>query len=389
MSKIRIVLATRCLAYYPKGGGVWAWALQYIQALSALGHEVFIMDLMQESGRTLRDKRRIGIFLERFRRLGLEGDCAVLVGPPGNRQRAFEELSVHGVSESRLREEIRTADVVWNLAWALNASLVQYFKRSVLLDVDPGLLQVSALAWDLKLGAHNVLLTTGTKINDADCGIPKLGLTWNPFLQPIHFPFWETGILEDPDTQAPITSITQWNWPHEFRLGERIFSDSKRDAYLRYLNLPRLVSHPFSLAANIDPQDKTGDIQLLLRHGWSLIAPNVTARTPERYGRFIRNSLCEFGCAKPIYVDLKTGWFSERSATYLACGRPVIVESTGFSDHIETGSGLLTFSNLAEAASALESVISNYSFHQKAARELARAYFSSELVVPKLIEASF
>jgi hypothetical protein len=321
-----------------------------------------------------------------MKRLGLDAQCAVLLAA-STPVEAFDQFIVHGVSEARLRDEIRDADVLWNLAWALNAPLVGRFKRSVLLDVDPGVLQIGATAWDMKLDQHDVLMTSGTKINDPDCGVPKLGLTWRPFLQPMYLPDWEPA--PDPGPSAPITSVTQWNWPEEFHWGGRIYSDSKRDGYLRYLNVPQVSPHPFKLAANIPANDATGDIQLLESHGWGLVAPHLVAGTPQAYARFIRSSRCEFGCAKPIYVDLKTGWFSERSATYLACGRPVIVENTGISDHIETGVGLLTFSNISEAVDALEDVASRYSIHQRAARQLADTYFSFERVLPKLIESSF
>jgi len=386
MSKARIVLATRFLAGYPRGGGIWAWALQYVKGLQALGHSVFLIDVLAQSSRPVCDGRRVAIFLERMNRLGLAGQCAVLLAPRKPIE-SFEELTVHGVSETRLCDEIRDADVLWNLAWALSAPLVHRFRRSVLLDVDPGVLQVSASAWDMKLDQHDVLMTSGTKINDPDCAIPKLGLIWRPFLQPIYLPDWEPA--PDLGPHAPATSVTQWNWPEEFRLGARVFSDSKREGYLRYLNIPQLSSHSFKLAANIHVNDKTGDIQLLESHGWELVAPHLVAGTAQAYARFIRNSRCEFSCAKPIYVDLKTGWFSERSAAYLACGRPVVVENTGVGGHIETGVGLLTFSCISEAVDALESVASNYSLHQRAARELAETYFSFHRVLPKLIQSSF
>src|SRR5262249_42891089 len=179
----------------------------------------------------------------------------------------------------------------------------------------------------------------------------------------------------NPDQNAMVTSVTQWNWSNEFRLNDRILSDSKRDGYLRYVKLPTLSRRTFTLAANIGPNDNTGDIDLLKANGWNLVPPHRGARNPKAYMEFIKRSLCEFGCAKPIYVDLRTGWFSDRSATYLACGRPAIVEDTGFSDHIESGRGLLTFSSLEEAASAIDKVITDYSLHSKAARELADSYF--------------
>jgi hypothetical protein len=386
-SKVRIVIATGCLAAYPQGGGVWAWALQYVNGLRALGHEVFLIDCLTRSTRPATDKRCIFILQERLNRAGLRDQWAILLRDKDKPVHRLDDLTVYGVSDSRLRDAIRNADVLWNLARALDPVLLGGFKRTALIDGDPGLLQVSALHWDMQLERHDVLFTAGTKINDPDCVVPKLGLNWRPFLPPIYLPAWES--VANSGGAGSVTSITQWNWGVEFWLGDQVFSDSKRAAYLEYLDLPRLCHASFTLAVNIHPRDRTGDVELLRSHGWNLVSAHHVAGNPQAYARFIHASGCEFGCAKPIYVDLKTGWFSERSATYLACGRPVLAENTGFPDHIETGRGLLAFSNVAEAASAVESLMANYSMHQKAARELAVTYFSSDRVLAEMVEASF
>jgi glycosyltransferase involved in cell wall biosynthesis len=386
-SKVRIVIATGSLTQFPEGGGVWAWILQYVNGLRALGHEVFLIDRFNRSGHAREDELRISVLQERMTRLGLCGRWAVLAADQGKTVRSLHDLVVHGVSENTLRKEIRDADLLWNFARTLGPALLDNFKRTVLLDGDPGVLQVSALHWDMQLDRHDVVFTAASKINDADCAVPKLGLNWRPFLPPIYLPAWQSS--PDPDEDAPVTSVTQWNWGEEFALGDRVFSDSKRQAYLRYIDLPRLCRASFTLAAHFYPNDRTGEIDLLRSRGWNVVDPHQVAGDPESYGDFIRSSRCELGCAKPIFVDLKTGWFSERSATYLACGRPVLAENTGFPDHIETGRGLLAFSNVAEAASAVESLMANYSMHRKAARELAATYFSSDRVLAEMVEASF
>jgi hypothetical protein len=386
-SKLRIMLATGSLAAYPQGGGIWAWVFQYVNGLRALGHNVFLLERFNRSGRLVHDERRLFIFRERLKRLGLADRWAVLATDQGQTIQSLEDFTIYGVSERALREEIRDADLLWNFARTLGPSLLSGFRRTVLLDGDPGVLQVSALAWDMQLEQHDVFFTAGTKINDADCEVPTLGLRWYPFLPPIHLPAWPAE--GDPCPEAPITSITQWEWGEEFRLGDRILSDSKRQAYLRYLDLPCLCRTPLTLAANFHPRDPTREIEVLRRHGWNVVAPHRVVRNSDAYRDFIRASSGELGCAKPIFVDLKTGWFSERSATYLACGRPVVAENTGFPDHIETGLGLLTFSNPDEAAAALDNLMGNYPAHRKAARELAATYFSADRVLGRMVEASF
>lgn len=386
-SAIRIVVATPGISGYPQGGGVWSWALQYVQGLRALGHRVLWLDRFRPSKRPLFDQRALAVSEGRVQALGLAGQWALLYGPAAHSPDDLDRCTVYALSKKALLAEVRNADLLWNLAAALEAPLLSHFRRSVLIDGDPGQLQVSALAWHLKLEHHDVLFTAGTKVNDADCNIPRLGLVWHSFLPPIYMPQW------GPDTVAsgtlPISSVTQWNWPHQFWLNDRVYSDSKRDAYLQYLRLPQLCKYPFTLAVNIRPDDRTGDRELLASTGWTLVHPHRVARTPALYATFIRHSLCEFGCAKPIYVDLKTGWFSERSASYLACGRPVLAENTGFSDHIEAGRGLLSFSTLEEAVSCVDTILTRYSYHQRVCRDIAHSYFSSDIVLPRMIDLSF
>jgi hypothetical protein len=156
---------------------------------------------------------------------------------------------------------------------------------------------------------------------------------------------------------------------------------------LRYLEIPQWHRRAFELAANIPPRDKTGDRELLLKMGWNLVHPHQIARTPTSYQNYIKQSRTEFCCAKPIYRELKSGWFSDRSVSYLASGRPVLAENTGFSDCLPTGRGLLSFANWEEALAGVEEIDRNYSLHMRAARELAEEYFSSERWLPAMLTA--
>jgi hypothetical protein len=128
---------------------------------------------------------------------------------------------------------------------------------------------------------------------------------------------------------------------------------------------------------------------MLRDRGWELVNPHREVRNAAAYGKFIAGSLAELSCVKSIYTGLRTGWFSDRSAAYLAAGRPVIAEDTGFGDHIETGKGLLTFHDVGTAVAACETVLANPTFHSRAARELAEAHFSATRVLPRMIAACF
>jgi hypothetical protein len=161
-------------------------------------------------------------------------------------------------------------------------------------------------------------------------------------------------------------------------MDNRVLSVSKRDAYLQYIDLPQRAHRRFELAANIDPNDETGDRELLMKHEWKLVHSHKVAPTLNSYRKYIARSRAEFQCPKPIHKHMRTGWFSDRSACYLASGRPVLAEDTGFSEHLPTGLGLLCFRSLEEAVAGVEEIELNYPLHMRAARELAEAHLGHE-----------
>jgi glycosyltransferase involved in cell wall biosynthesis len=380
---VLIVLGNRTLATYPEGGGVWSWFLQYAFGLRDLGHRVFWIELLKASGDSGRDRRLIRQFFDRARRYGLDESCALMVLGDLDAQDP-ERGETLGKSWREVAEIARSADLLWNLACSIREPLLSMFRRKALIDVDPGHLQVSALSWDLGIGRHDVFLTPGTKINDRDCEIPKLGVTWHPFFPFVHLPAWP--YTRDPGPRAPFTSITQWSW-EELMLNGRVLSLSKRSAYLPYAELPRMTSRPFELAANLGEKDPANDRETLCSSGWRIVAPHEVAATPEAYADYIQSSRAEIQCPKPIFRELKTGWFSDRSVCYLASGRPVIAEETGFSERIPTGKGLIAFRNIDEAAAAVAEIDSNYDLHSRAARELADELFDSRRCLSTMLQA--
>jgi hypothetical protein len=384
MSKLRIVLANQTLADYPQGGGHWTCFLQYLFGLTALGHDVFWLELLHSTGNPARDQRLIDIFFGRFNRYGFKDRCAVLLYSPQVTEPTLEAGHPYGMSRERLREIAHDADLLWNFACSLPQPLLSLFRRRVLIDGDPGHLQVSALTWDMGIHDHHVFLSAGTRLHAPDCQVPTLGVKWHQFVQFVYLPMWEVG--PDPGIDAPFSSVTQWKW-EQLELQGRILSVSKRDAYVRYIDLPKRARRPFQLAANIHPQDATGDRERLLTRGWELVNPHRVTRTPSGYQNYIKQSRAEFSCPKPIHKELKTGWFSDRSACYLASGRPVLAEDTGFSEYLPTGRGLVCFNNLEEAVAGVAEIDRDYPQHMRAARELAQEYLNSEKRLSAMLAA--
>jgi hypothetical protein len=382
---MRIVLGNSSLAPYPQGGGHWAVRLQYLLGLRALHHEVALLELLWSTGDTNRDEELIGSFFSRMNRYGLKDNCILLLFDKGSDEQDLERAHAYGRSMRDAREIIKSADLLWNDCCGIREPLLGMFGYRVLLDLDPGHLQVSALTVDLDLHSHQAFLTVGKKLNDPDCGVPTLGLKWHTFLPFVYLPMWE--LRPDPGHEAPFSSVTHWTWG-ELWLEHRVLSISKRDAYLRYLELPQRVRRPFELAANIDdPEDEIGDRKLFEHHSWKLVDPWEVASSPLAYQSYIVRSRAEISCPKPVFRELKTGWFSDRSACYLASGRPVLAEDTGFSDHLPTGRGLLCFNSLEEAVAGVTEIDRNYPQHMRAARELAEEYLSSHKCLPSMLSA--
>jgi hypothetical protein len=383
MSALRIVLANGSLAAYPQGGGHWTCLLQPLLGLKALGHDVFWLEAMGSKGNPARDQALVAAFFARMAEYGVADRCMLLLQPRGA-PLSLETAEAAGKEMAEIREIIRSADLLWNFASTLRQPVLSLFRRRALLDLDPGHWQVSALDWDLGQHDHHAFLTVGSKIQDPDCEVPTLGRAWTAFPPVVYLPLWAAA--PDPGPAAPFSSITQWNWG-ELWLGKRVLSISKRDGYLRYLALPRRTGRRFELGANIHPDDPTPDRPALQEHGWTLVQPHEVADSPASYQRFIAASRAEISCPKPIYRELRTGWLSDRSAGYLASGRPVLAEDTGFTDRFPAGEGLLAFRTEDEAAAGVAAIDGDYRRHSRAARAFAEEHLDSRRSLPAMLAA--
>jgi hypothetical protein len=381
MEKLRIVLGSACLAGYPEGGGMWSLFRQYLYGLDALGHDVFWLELLRRSDPE-RDASLLRTFAERMSASGFTGRWAVAIFN-GDAPTGLDALEVHGVSPGHLRRVIADSDILWNFACMLRSPLLQLFRRRALVDLDPGIIHVSALDYDLDLATHHTRFTIGLNVGQPDSTVPLVGGDWVTTPPVVHMPLWSAS--SPPPSEAKFTSITQWGWG-ELHLDGRVLSVSKRDAYMHYVDVPRRCGRDFELAANVDRRDPTGDLPRLTAGGWKLVDPQVVAFDPDAYRTYISNSRGEFCCPKPIYRDLRTGWVSDRSLAFLASGRPVIMENTGLDGHLPLGEGLLCFSDPDGAVAAVQEVDGSYERHAEAARDLAQDCFATERVLPRMLE---
>jgi len=360
------------------------YLLQYPLGLKALGHDVLWLETYRKCGLEPRDNYLIQAFLNRMREYGLESNITLLVFERDEKIVDLDTAEVIGKSRSDLQQLVSGADLLWNFANALQPPLLFRFKRRALVDGDPGHLQVCALETEMGQSRHDFFLTAGCKLHDSDCEVPTLGKTWHSFPQFVYLPMWP--VAPDPGPQAPFTSVTQWN-AGEVWWGERVLSVGKRDAYLQIAQLPWRAKRPFELAANMDQSDMQTDGVLLESNGWRIVSAHTAAATPAAYQEYIARSRAEISCPKPIYRELRTGWFSDRSACYMATGRPVLAEDTGFGDHFPTGKGLLVFRDLECAIERVKRIDADYPMHSRAAREFAEQYLDSARCLTAMLDA--
>jgi hypothetical protein len=370
---------------YPLGGMAWHY-LQYVMGLIRLGHDVYFVEDSDDYPSCYHPDTYL---LDTDPSYGLRF-AEETFGKVGFADR-WVYYDAHakrwlGPAAARIEDLCRAADLVLNVSAVnpLRSSLMQIPVRAFV-DTDPGFTQVRHLTDPPKRKLalqHTAFLTFGENIAAGRSTVPDDGLAWQPTRQPIVLDAW-------PVTAGPLdgrfTTVMQWDSdaPPEYYQGTRY--RTKRATFMAYIDLPKRVDDIFELAVERLPTELG---PMLEERGWLLRHPYEPTRTPWTYQRYIQESKAEFTPAKHGYVASRSGWFSERSAAYLASGRPVVTQETGFSEWLPTGAGVLSFSNLEEAQVAVEEVNRRYDFHCQEARRIAADYFDSDKVLPRLIECA-
>lgn len=389
-SKLRIIVSGLA-GLHPVGGMAWHY-LQYVLGLAECGHDVYYhedtwswpYDPVKRANTDVGDYSAafINSFFERY-------------APDLRNRWHYRHLheTSFGMSESRFREIARTADLWINVSGAcfipedLSSTCTKVF-----LDTDPGYNQIvlqerpdwspNVDQWAALVDEHDRHFTYAENINGNDCTIPKVGLHWIPTRMPAVLDCWETGPASD---DAAWTTIMSWSdFPGKLRhAGTEYFN--KGPEFEKLLELPSRVDTSFCVA--VGGTAVPGDA--LTKSGWRMVDGPANTLSPCSYAEFIKRSRAEISAAKHVYVATRSGWFSDRSTCYLACGRPVVVQDTAFSKILPVGEGILSFSTLEEAAEATRQVERDYQFHAAAAREIAEEYFDSGKVLGDLLEKSF
>jgi len=260
-------------------------------------------------------------------------------------------------------------------------------ERRVYLETDPGTPQVrlsagDARMWDL-VRPHTHHFTFGENLYGADCLLPRPDLRYLTTRQPVVLDLWQAPGTPHRDT---FTTIAKWKKSRGQRvvcLNGETYQWSKDLEFARFLDLPRRTSQRIELALATVPPD---DVSSLEQHGWHVADASVVSRSLDEYRQYVHASRGEFTVAKDLNIRTRSGWFSDRSACYLAAGKPVINQDTGFDNILPTGEGLFSFRTMDDILAAFDAINSDYERHSRAALDIAREYFDASRVLGDLLD---
>lgn len=374
------IVVSGMIATHPgQGGAAWA-VLQYLLGLKALGHDVYFIEQVPDAriepqGAALQDSINAHYFSDIVRHFGLEGKAALVC------QHSHETV---GASYSELVRLAGRADVLFNISGILSIpELTEPASCRVYLDLDPAFTQVwHAQGIDMGFSGHTHFVTIGLNIGKTKCPVPDCELQWIKTVQPVALDYWP---VTAPPSDPTLTTVGNWRAYGSVEHAG-VHYGQKVHSLRRFFPLPKLTTARFALAMAIHPDEK-GDLTELEQNGWELQDPFEVAQTPGSYQRFIQRSWAEFGIAKSGYVASQCGWFSDRSICYLASGRPVIAQDTGFTEYLPVSEGLLAFQDSDDAVAAIALLKGDYARHARAARRIAETYFDSKKVLSAMLDA--
>ncbi len=385
--KRKRILVMGFMGSCPIAGVIWQH-VHYIVGLQRLGHDVYYIE----------DSARLPYNPETFE-VNNEFDYAARLLERLAREFEFKNRwafcarylrgqPTAGLSLNRIRQLYREADAILNICGAqeFNDDLLAS-DRIIYVESDPGVEQIridkgvrSTIEY---LRRHRALFSFGENVGTESFPVPTHNMKWLPTRQPVATDLWKTN--RAPSCAAVFTSVANWSTSGLKDItwrGEKYLWSKSRE-FLRFLAAPKKAGETFELATNI-PDAKTR--AKFLRNGWRFHSPLQLSVDYWLYRDYVRRSRGEFTVAKDQYVRLNTGWFSDRSACYLAAGRPVIIQQSGFTQHYGNDGGLFAFSSIKEIVEAVKAINADYAKHSRAAREVAREIFEAEKVLASLLD---
>lgn len=384
-----LVVVSSVIANKPLNGGNARMVLNWLEGLEQLGADVFFVEQIRSDtcvdvgGAPARPEASVN--REYFDRvLGTRGfgRRAALIC---DAEETLEGATLHGATPDELYDLTRDADLLINISGHLSArALKDRFRRKVYVDLDPGYTQL----WHIegtgaaRLEGHDLYFTVGQRIGTSGCTIPTRGIPWRPFRQPIVLDRCRT---TSSMTSDRFTTVASWRGAYAPVTHEGETFRVKAHEFRKIAVLPRISPRQFEVALDIHQGD-VKDLAALHASGWRIVNPRHVAATPEDYCNYIEGSAAECSAAQGMYVQTKSGWFSDRTARYLAAGKPALVQDTGFVQR-GSGEGLVVFDTVADAARGAERIVRDYRAHSEAARWFAERYFNSDKELGHIMEA--
>ncbi len=379
-SSLRIIV-TGLIAQYPLGGMTWHY-LQYVLGLARLGHDVYYLEdtgagpYNPRAGGVVKDcAYNVEYLAGVMTRFGLQDKWAY---------RFSERPQWFGLPDRERTAVIRSADLLINISGML-ARPEEYreVRRLAFVDTDPIFNQIKLAQGRAEfrtlIDAHDVHFSFGERFSET---APATGYYWRPTRQPITLSEWRPA----QPRRDVFTTVMNWTASKNPLVYDGQTYGQKDVEFVRFLDLPGRVA-PAVLEIAVNPgKRRQAPLDLLASKGWRVVDPENVCLDLDSYRRYIESSLAEWSVAKNGYVQGRSGWFSERSACYLAAGRPVIVQDTGFSSTLPVGEGITPFTTMEEAVAAIKEVESDYARRAEAARAIAEEYFDSNKVLTRLIE---
>ena len=378
----RVVVAGSAAQNPSYGGHLWVF-LQYLLGFRRLGHDVLLVDRLRPemlndppAGGALKRSHELRRLTSVLRRYHLSDSFIVLDhnGEP-----------IAGITRREAIARTRTACALINISGFLDdAEILAAARRRVFLDLDPGFPQMwRELGLADVLAGHDVFATVAGRIGAGDCVIPTCGLRWIVTRPPVVLEQW-------PAMKAParigFATVGAWRGPTgPVEYGGETYGLRVHE-FRALAELPTRTAASFEAALDIDHADRA-DAELLRDGGWGLVKPAPATADPASYRRFIRAHAAELMVAKQMYVRTRGGWFSDRSACFMASGRPVLATDTGLDGLYPTGRGLLTFTSPSGAIDGARAILADYTRHARAARSIAERYFDSDAVLTELLAA--
>jgi hypothetical protein len=305
----------------------------------------------------------------------------LLYQPRASDTHELGEMRCLGMSKGELRARLAGPSTLLNLSYSIHPPLLLQFERRMFCDLDPGEIFYWMTKMEMGQSYHHEFWTIGLNAGAQDCRLPASSLPWRKF-----FPLVDTELIQPKPAPArfKLTTIGQWYWDGAIEVDGEFPDLSKRVAFEKYLKLPaRVRKARFELAMNIVENDP--ERARLTESGWQLRDPHRVAKTPARYQRYVASASAEFTAIKGVDVAWQTGWLSDRAATFLAMGRPVVTEETGASKYLPQQNGFRFVHDLESASDAVNEIISDWPFVSRQSRSVAVELFDAERNLRKIL----